>query len=300
MNGSTGWRLLAAGVVVTGVALGSAGGPARAHEPEPSRAEPGSQTSPQRIVAVGAVVVDILHQLEARDRIVAVDATGSALEPDLPNVGFYRQLSGAGVISVRPDLVLALDDAGPPVALQQIERAGLQLTRVTHEPTVDGARRRIESVARAVGRQERGRELVETLDRDLAAVRTRLSEAPNPPPRVLFVYARGAVALLVAGQDTSAHAMIELSGGRNAVPTLAGYKPLSPEVVLASAPDVLLLTENGLRALGGVEGLRKHPVLGLTPAVKNARIVAWDDVELLGFGPRLGQVALALSEKITP
>ncbi|NJK88828.1 MAG: ABC transporter substrate-binding protein [Myxococcales bacterium] len=199
-------------------------------------------------MTLGAAVSDIVSALGAADLVVGADSTSSDVfrERPRPDVGFFRQISAEGVLSLRPSLVIALDEAGPPPAMEQLRAARLEIVRVPTSHTVESAKDRIRIIARALDRSAGGDRLIQEIESDLKKV-----AVPAKRPSVLFIYARGAGTLLVAGRDTSAHGMIELAGGRPAVEAFEGYKPLSPEVVLQSAPDVLLLTEGGLASLGG-------------------------------------------------
>ena len=62
-----------------------------------------------RIVSVGGSTTEIVYALGAADRLVGVDTT--SLYPSsadaLPDVGYVRQLSAEGLLSLRPDLILA-------------------------------------------------------------------------------------------------------------------------------------------------------------------------------------------------
>ncbi|MES2350612.1 MAG: hypothetical protein V4641_23825, partial [Pseudomonadota bacterium] len=51
------------------------------------------------------------------------------------------------------------------------------------------------------------------------------------------------------GRDTAAQAIIDYAGARNAIDAFAGYKPLTPEAVIAARPDVVLITEQGAKAV---------------------------------------------------
>jgi len=93
--------------------------------------------------------------------------------------------------------------------------------------------------------------------------------------------------VMVAGAGTSAEAMIEYAGAVNALAGFKGYKPLTPEAVIAARPDLILATDQGLQAAGGTAGLLKLPGLAQTPAGRPQRIVALEATWLLGFGPRL-------------
>ena len=75
--------------------------------------------------------------------------------------------------------------------------------------------------------------------------------------------------MLVSGKNTSAHAVINLSGGVNAVTEYDGYKPLTSEAVVAAAPDVILMLDSGLESLGDVDDLLKVPGVALTRRDRN-------------------------------
>ena len=114
-------------------------------------------------------------------------------------------------------------------------------------------------------------------------------------PKVMFLLAHGA-APQVAGTGTAAHAMIELAGAENAFASFSGYKPLTAEGAITGAPDVILISDQGFEAQGGMDGVLKRPGLALTPAGLAKRIVKMDALELLGMGPRLPQTVVTLAK----
>lgn len=246
-------------------------------------------------------MTEIVYALGAGDQLVGRDA--SSLYPEaaqeLPDVGYFRRVPAEGVLSLEPTLVLSAADTGPPSVLDQIRSAGVTVQQIPGKPTVDGAKAKIRAVAEALGRTERGEQLIQELESDMAKAR-ELREQVDETPRVLFIYARGAGTMNVAGAGTEAEAMIELAGAQNAVSGFEGYKPMTAEAVSAAAPDVILMLERGLESIGGVGGLLEQPGIALTPAGENRRIVAMDDLLLLGFGPRLGEATLELTRKLHP
>jgi iron complex transport system substrate-binding protein len=88
--------------------------------------------------------------------------------------------------------------------------------------------------------------------------------------------------------------MLDYAGAVNAVQGFKGYKPLTPESMIAARPDCLLVTEQGLQAAGGLEAILKLPGLAQTPAGRSQAVVAMDALRLLGFGPRMPEAVLAL------
>jgi iron complex transport system substrate-binding protein len=92
--------------------------------------------------------------------------------------------------------------------------------------------------------------------------------------------------------------MLRYAGAVNVLGGVEGYKPLTPEAAIAAAPDVILVTEQGLQAAGGIDGLLEAPGLAQTPAGRARRVVALEALLLLGFGPRLPQAVAALANAL--
>lgn len=254
-----------------------------------------------RVLPLGGSVTEIVYALGAGDRVVGVDASSVYPEAatEQPDVGYYRQLSAEGVLSLNPDLILALEGAGPPPVISQLRSAAVRVETIPDTPTVDGARQKIRRVAGLLGQADAGADLIAAMERELEAARA-LREEARTTPRVLFIYARGSGTMNVAGAGTSAHTMIELAGGENVLTDVEGFVPLTAEAVVEAAPDVILMLTRGLDSVGGVEAVLQQPGLGLTPAGENERVVAMDDLLLLGFGPRLGTAVRTLAEKLHP
>jgi iron complex transport system substrate-binding protein len=265
----------------------------------PVQSQPIADTS--RIVTVGGSVTEIVYALGAGDQVVGVDASSVYPEAatEKPSVGYFRQLPAEGVLSLDPSLVLALEGTGPPTVLDQLRSAGVRTEVITDAPTVASAEQKIRTIAELLGRTAQGDTLVQQMKRDVAEAQA-LREDASSTPRVLFIYARGSGSMNVAGRGTTAEAMIELAGARNAITGFEGFKPMTAEAVVSAAPDVLLLLTRGLDSVGGVDGLLEQPGIALTPAGENRRIVAMDDLLMLGFGPRLGTAVKELTVKLHP
>ena len=241
-----------------------------------------------RIVTLGGTITEIVFALGTGERVVGVDASSSFPEAvnELPKVAYHRRLSAEGVLSLRPTLIIATTEAGPPEAIQQLKSAGVTVLALPHEPTVEGAIAKIKRIAAALAAQARGATLIQTLKKDLHQVQSSIPQTAAQA-KILFLYARGQGTLMVAGQDTGADTMIGLAGGANAVQGYSGYKPLTSEAAVAAAPDVILLMDSGLESIGGAQGLWQLPGLALTPAGQQGRVVSMDGLLLLGFGPRV-------------
>jgi len=256
--------------------------------------------SAERIVSVGGGATEIVYALGAGDRLVAVDSTSTwpAAAAALPRVGYMRQLAAEGVLSMRPDVVVATSDAGPAPALAQLRTAGVRVTLLPAERSFDALLESVRLVAAAIGREAAGGQLQARLRAEWAATQAQVA-ARGGSPRVLFVLAHGGSAgALVSGEGTAADAMIRLAGGRNALAGFSGYKPLTAEAGVTAAPEVILVTAESVAVLGGAEKLLQHPGLALTPAGRAGRVVSFEALYLLGFGPRLPAAVRDLADRI--
>lgn len=241
----------------------------------------------------------------ARYELVGTDTTCTYPEAArrLPKIGYQRALSAEGLLSLRPDLVLASAEAGPVAALSQLARAGVAVTTFDEAHDVESVRRKIRGIADALSLRATGDMLLARFDRDWLATRAAVDAAPprtreRTPARVLFVLNHTGNQALVAGQQTAADAMIRYTGAHNAMQGFDRYKPLTPEALVAAAPDVVLITDEGLRAVGGRDALLATAGFGATPAARARRIVSLDALFLLGFGPRLPQAVAALQRRL--
>lgn len=258
--------------------------------------------SPRRIVAVGGSITETLYALDAQGELVGVDTTSlyPAEAQKLPSVGYARSLSAEGVLSLRPTLLLAAGEAGPPAVLRQLHAAGLAVQMLNADHRVEGLLACTRHVGQAVGRAAAGEQLAAQIERDWAdaqrSVATRRGNGHSP--RVLFVLAHAMNAVRISGRNTAADALIRYAGAQNAFGDVEGYKPLTPEAAVAAAPDLILCTDQGLEAAGGAAGLLTAPGLGATPAGRAKRVVSLDALFMLGFGPRLPQAVAQLAERL--
>ncbi|MEQ8281763.1 MAG: ABC transporter substrate-binding protein [Parvibaculum sp.] len=257
--------------------------------------------TPQRIVSAGGSTTEIVVALGARELLVGVDTTSlyPAAVTRLPNVGYVRQLSAEGLLSLRPDLVLTGSEAGPEAALDQARAAGVEIVTLSDGYTAKSVAAHIETVGRALGREAEAARLTEAFETDIATVEADIARVETKP-RVLFILQTGRGASMVSGTGTAAHAMIALAGGENAIAEYGGYKPFSPEAATLAAPDVILMTDQTVDAIGGGDGVLPEAAFAATPAGRDGRLVTMDALYLAGFGPRLAHALHDLAVKLHP
>ena len=255
-----------------------------------------------RVLAIGGSVTEIVYALGQEDRLVARDTTSSYPEEAqaLPDVGYIRALSPEGVLSVKPDLIIAEDGAGPPETIAVLQEAGIPYETIPSGTDSEGLAAKITAVADALGVPETAEQPAAELQAELAALEDSIGKV-DQPKKVLFILSLQGGRVMASGQGTEADAIIRLAGAENAVQELNGYKPLTDEAIIAAAPDVILMMNRGPSDSdhgGGSDELRAIPALAETPTVANDAVIRMDGLYLLGFGPRTAKAATDLHDAI--
>lgn len=285
-------RTAAKTLAATLLILALAGASARAEE---------VPTDAKRIVSIGGTVTEIIYALGEDARIVAVDSTSTypASAADKPDVGYIRQLSAEGVLSQKPDLIIAEAGAGPADAMGILKASGIPIVSIPTPPEAGAIAGKIRAVGAAVGKDDAADRLASEVDAALKTLESRVSALSVPKKRVLFALSLANGRVMAAGTDTSADAIIRLAGGINAASGISGYKPLSDEAVIAAAPEVVLVMDNPAMHLTAEQAFAL-PALQSSPAGKARAFIAMDGLYLLGLGPRTPQAALDLAAKLYP
>jgi iron complex transport system substrate-binding protein len=240
-----------------------------------------------RIASVGGSVTEIVYALGEQDKLVARDSTSVYPEAalTLPDVGYMRQLSPEGVLSVNPSGLLVLEGSGPKEAIDVLKKASVPFISVPETYDHAGIIEKIRVVGKAFDADEKAAELAASVDADLAAAEKLTSGIPEKK-RVLFILSMQGGKILAAGSDSAASGIIELAGAVNAVEGFSGYKQLTDEAAILARPDIILMMDRrGGHAVPDAD-LFAHPAIAPTPAGQAKRIVRMDGGYLLGFGPR--------------
>ena len=250
---------------------------------------------PSRILSLGGAVTEILYELGAADRIIAVDSTSQFPPQALKthkNVGYFRAISTEGVLSVAPNAIIASDKAGPPEVVRALKASGVDYFEINDDPTAEALKARVRAIAAKIGQVAAGDALVARIEKgfaDLAEARARLQRNP----KVLFVLSVQGGRAVVGGAETSADVVLQLAGAINAASSLKGFKPVSEESIIAMDPEAIVL----MRRSSGPslqDAVLSLPGIAATRAGRDRRLIEMDGLYLLGFGPRAPAAATDL------
>lgn len=257
--------------------------------------------APEGIVSIGGSVTEIIYALGAGDRLIARDTT-SGYPPEvtaLPDVGYMRALSPEGVLSVDPTRIIAESGAGPVETIDVLKKTDIPFVTVPEAYSEAGIRAKILAVGRAIDEEAAAQALADDLRQKLDEVTRAADEkAAQEKKRVLFILSTQGGRIMASGTDTAAAGMIEMAGGENAVTGFEGYKPLTDEAVIASAPDAILMMDREGDHDSTVEELLQMPAITSTPAADDRAVIRMDGLYLLGFGPRTADAVADLSRAL--
>lgn len=175
------------------------------------------EKSPARIVSIGSAVTDLVVALGGTSQLVAVDSTSEV--PDSAHVktlGYQRQLSAEGILSVKPTLVIGSDEMGPPEAIRYLRQANVPVITLSSKATLAALQDNIKHVAQLLGHPKRGEALIKKIDTQLdglaamaqtssmaKASRVAKANRTDKPNGVAHRSPESTLFLLILGSDTS-------------------------------------------------------------------------------------------------
>ena len=260
---------------------------------------------PQRWVSAGGALSEWVTALGGESKLVGVDTT--SLHPAslkaLPSIGYQRQLSAEGILSLRPQILVGTEEMGPPPVLAQIRSAVVQVEMFSAQPDLPTLKGNLEHLGKLLGSEAQASALFAGYEQALAQQKKWVAkaQATQKTPGVLLLLGHAGGKPLIAGKDTAADWMLQQAGGRN-LATHVGYKPFSVESLAGLSPEVLVFADRALTGDAARAALfKENPILASTPAAKSGRVFELDATLLVGgLGPRLPQSLEKLSAGFYP
>lgn len=200
--------------------------------------------SPRRIVSLGPALTEGLYLLGAEERLVG--CTTYCVRPEAAQhksrVGTVVEVSVEKIVALKPDLVLStpLTDRRD---LEKLERLGLNVVLFSQAKNFSGICRQFLELGKAVGREDRAREIVAQAKKEVGWVTGKTKGLAVP--RVFMEI--GAEPLFTVTRDSFVNDFIVLAGGINvAAGVSVGF--YSREKVLEQNPEVIIIVDMGVIA----------------------------------------------------
>jgi iron complex transport system substrate-binding protein len=220
---------------------------------------------PERVISLVPAATEVILALGERERLVGrTDYDSSPELAQLPSVGQGLHPSLERLISLDPNLVIRFEGPQDRDTPQALERAGIVHLGVRPDRIAD-VLHMVELLARALGREDRGRDLDARIRGELEEVERRVGGAPRPEVAFLL----GGDPPWIVTDDTFLHELLEIAGGRNALGDLGTlYAPVSVETIVQRQVHLVLAPESATipAALRGME-VRRVPDEVQSPGV---------------------------------
>jgi len=259
--------------------------------------------TPRRIVSLVPAVTEMLFAIGAGDAVVGISSfdryppealertrVGALVDPDVERM-----------LSLKPDLVIVYGTQGDLIA--RLERAGVPMFNYEHAGLPD-ITATLRALGARVGNAGAADRLATEIERDIAAIRSRVAGRQRPSTAVIIGREPGGLRGIYASAGIGfLHDMLEAAGGDDVFADVARQNlQVSVEVLLARAPQVII---------------EVHPPEGWTPerltrernlwqafpglpAVRNDRVYLIADDAVLVPGPRVVEGIRRMAEVLHP
>ena len=171
--------------------------------------------------------------------IIAVDITSNYPEEtkEYPSIGYVRNLSAEGILSLKPTLIIGEDDMGPPSVIEQIKRTGLNINIIKENHTSEGIVQKIECIGKIINKENHTHMLIDELIYPSIEELKKISANPILADiKVMFILNMDSGTPVVSGRETSANGFIEMTGATNAFDSFDGWKPVGLSLIHISEP----------------------------------------------------------------
>jgi iron complex transport system substrate-binding protein len=249
---------------------------------------------PRRVISLAPSFTEIVFALGAGDRLVG-DTDYDDYPPaaiGLPHVASYTGVDIEKVVSLQPDLVLAGgNDLTARADVERLRQLGLPVL-VTYPPTVSAVLDDITLIGRALGEQQAGQALSQSMQQDMAATTAALAGLARP--RVFYEIGYQPE-IYGPAPDSFVADLVSLAGGDPITTGNPALFSISLEALVAADPQVIVL---GDAAYGTCPAaVMGRPGWQVMTALKDGAVRPVDDVVVTRPGPRLpdGLTLLALA-----
>lgn len=199
-----------------------------------------AQEPPRRVVSMNVCTDQLAMLVAGEGQLHSVSFLAS--DPDTSvmakEAGKYAVNHGLAeeIFMMQPDLVLAGAYTAQP-AVNMLRRLGFRVELFDPETSFDDIRANLHRMGELLGHPERAAQLIEDMDRQLAAL-----ESENDPKRSVVVYSSNSY---TSGMGSLSHSVIEAAGLANLADQLGvvGYGRVPLEQLVLAQPDLVVLGE---------------------------------------------------------
>jgi iron complex transport system substrate-binding protein len=249
---------------------------------------------PERIVALAPSYVEVLFEIGAGEKVVAVDENTDFP----PEAADLTKLSGfdpsvEAIVEQDPDLVLIQFDPG--TLTDSLKSNGIPVVLLASPADLDGVYDQIQAIGDMSGQAEEATDLVSDMREEIADIVAGVPEGSEAQS----VFHEVDNTLYSVGPGSFIHDIYVVLGAENiAEATGEAYPQLNNEAVIAANPDVIILADELFGETA--ETVAARPGWSAIAAVQAGRIHGVDPDLISRPGPRLPETVAIIAEYLYP
>lgn len=255
----------------------------------------------QRIVSLAPSTTEILFAVGAGDQIVGRDSYSDYPEAvkNVADIGStYGTLNTEAIVALKPDLVVAAG-INSPEQIKALEDLQISVYLFANPEDFDELFQQLKIAGQLTGHEKEAEALVASLATRVNAVTEKVKNATTAPTVFYEIDGSDPGKPWTTGPGTFMDTLIRLAGGKNIGAGLSdAFAQLSAEEILQQDPDFILLGDAKFGVT--VESVGQRPGWANLSAVKNGRVVAFNDDLASRPGPRLVEGLETLARILHP
>ena len=246
---------------------------------------------PDSIVSLSPTVTEMLYTIGAGKQVKAVDSLSDyPASAPVTKLSAY-QPNAEAIAAYKPDLVIISNDINGITA--KLNALSIPVLDLAAASNVSGVYAEITQLGEATGHAAQARTEDATIKKDISQI---LASDPKHSPPLTYFYELGANPYYSATDSTFIGSVLSLLGMQSIADSATGaaaaggYPELSPEFILKSNPDYILLSDTGSNGGQTAAMVGTRPGWSALTAVKDKHIIVLNADIASRWGPRIVQL----------
>ncbi len=196
--------------------------------------------NPTRIISFAPSITEMIYALDQQKYLVGATKFSDYPEAanQLPKIGSYVRLDLEKIISLNPDLCIAIKDGNPKVTVDRLSEMGIPVFAVSPYNT-ETVMEAVELLGDLLNARKKVNSLITDMRHRIKQVQDKVAKIDRHP-RVFFQI--GITPIVSVSSNTFVDEIITLAGGQNVVTGSVPYPRYSTEQVLNLKPEVFIIS----------------------------------------------------------
>ena len=259
------------------------------------------ESSPQRIISLSPPLTEMLFAVGAGGQLVGRDSYSDFPEEakSVADVGWtYGKYNMETVVNLKPDLVLA-GEITTPEMVASLENMGVRVEYFKNPVTLSDVYAMLARIGQLSGKTDQSDSLIKDLQKRESELVNKLGGIRDQPMVFYELDASDPSKPYTPGPGTLHSHLISMAGGLNLGDQLGTtWAQISLEQLLVDDPDFILLGDSAYGITP--ESVAQRAGWQILTAVKEGRVLPFDDNLLVRYGPRILDGLEALARILHP